>query len=236
MGSMAIACYARARVFLCCKLRPVDAIPHPAVVMNSLQHRGYAVATSSAAWRSGGCVAHATTPTARRDAAVAARRWRQHGPLPIRRHDRRRRQGGRAACALRWPALATGWQVIHQAGDNRTAWSAWQLPEDGWHGLLIVLNPSRRRRTSQLLRVEADDEEHGAGVAVATQTFPRISGTLACKIARTLKIAWPCCEHFACRALPCATRTPILDTSDGRMRSTNRRGIRSPRSMTLLGV
>jgi hypothetical protein len=36
--------------------------------------------------------------------------------------------------------------------------------------------------------------------------------------------------------LPCATRTPILDTSDGRMRSTNRRGIRSPRSMTLLGV
>ena len=34
--------------------------------------------------------------------------------------------------------LAAGWQVIHQGGDDRAAWSAWQLPEDGWHGLLMV--------------------------------------------------------------------------------------------------
>lgn len=59
------------------------------------------------------------------------------------------------------------WQLIHQGGDDRAAWSAWQLPDPGWHGVLMVLNPSGGRRTSLLLRVESAEEDRKDGWSFA---------------------------------------------------------------------
>ena len=60
------------------------------------------------------------------------------------------------------------WQLINQGGDDRAAWSAWQLPDQRWQGLLMVLNPSGSQRTALLLRVESSDEGHEGGMSFAT--------------------------------------------------------------------
>lgn len=60
------------------------------------------------------------------------------------------------------------WQLIDQSGDHRAHWSVWELPDQRWRGLLIVLNPFGTRRASVLLRSEAadKDEEDGASFTV----------------------------------------------------------------------
>jgi hypothetical protein len=58
---------------------------------------------------------------------------------------------------------AAGWRLLHRGGDDRAGWSMWRLPDEHWHGLLLVLNPSGGRRSSLLLRVEAAEEGRGSG-------------------------------------------------------------------------
>ncbi|MBV8196005.1 MAG: hypothetical protein JOY80_10835 [Candidatus Dormibacteraeota bacterium] len=56
-----------------------------------------------------------------------------------------------------------GWQLVHEGGDDRAAWSTWRVPGEGWDGFLLVVNAAGGRRSSLLLRVEAASEGQGSG-------------------------------------------------------------------------
>jgi hypothetical protein len=62
------------------------------------------------------------------------------------------------------------WRLTHQGGDERAAWSTWQLPGQDWHGFLLVLNAAGSRRASVLLRVEAADRDRPDGSSVSVLT------------------------------------------------------------------
>ncbi len=59
------------------------------------------------------------------------------------------------------------WQLRHQGGDDRAAWTTWQLPDQAWHGFLLVLRATGSRRATLLLRVEAADDDHRDGASFA---------------------------------------------------------------------